>query len=114
LDRFSDQARKFDTTKVAYLENLFSSFLGAAQELPTDTFTGKGGAFSVMLFEAVFVASCAQAYEAGALIQASVVPASVMELAGDSEFTAASTYGTTSTANVNARLSAARRLIRLA
>ena len=114
LDRFSIDAKKFDTARVTYLEALFASFIAACSQFPDTGLQGQGRAFSVMLFEAVFHAACFAPHAQQQLVQGKLDFASVEALRRDAEFEAASSRGTTSKANVAARISAASRLVRFA
>lgn len=113
LDQVADSARKFKLEDNLYIEQLFASFLTAASELAADDLKGQGGAFSITLFEAIFVAACSAAYERHALVEGRIDPASVTAVANDADFQRAASYGTTSSANVKTRLDAGRRLLRM-
>ena len=114
LDRFSLDAKQFDAARVDYLEKLFTSFVDACSDFPDSGLQGQGRAFSVMLFEAVFHAACSAPHAQQQLVQGKLAFASVEALKRDPEFEAASSRGTTSKANVTARISAASRWVRLA
>lgn len=63
LNKFSLDMQKADKAEVNYLEQLFVSFLDKTKPLRKNIFFSKKGTFNVLLFEAVFYASCKKAFE---------------------------------------------------
>ena len=97
-----------------YLEGLFPSFLSACSALSQDAFLNKGNKrFSISLFEAVFTAACASAFEKRQAIAGKNAPDSIAELDADPQFQRASNVGMTASSNVTMRLKRAREIIRI-
>ena len=85
LNAFSETARLFDDGTVSSLSDLLQSFLDSCDNLPDDAFQ-VGGRFSAMIFESVFVASCAEAYSSGTLVKGTINPDRLRRLRMDQEF----------------------------
>ena len=113
LNGFSQDAKSFDEGHLCQLRELLQSFLDSCHELPSDAFHSAPGRFSPMIFEAVFVALCADPYAAGHNIQGKVKSASLTTLKSDPEFQAATQLATTQSASVQTRLSRAKEIIAL-
>ena len=92
------------------LSELLQSFLDSCDNLPDDAFQ-VGGRFSAMVFESVFVATCAEAYSSGALVKGMVNPDSLRRLRLDPEFYSATQSRTTATEQVRTRLSRAYKIL---
>ncbi|OAI25212.1 hypothetical protein A1351_16820 [Methylosinus sp. R-45379] len=112
LNKFSRDSAKNSSDENGYLEELFCSFLNACVDLPQDAFINlRSNRFNIALFEAVFTATCADAYADRRLLGGRVSPAELSALIGDSEFGRASLEGTTKKLNVDVRLKRASELL---
>jgi uncharacterized protein with ParB-like and HNH nuclease domain len=112
LNQFSRKCEKQTTTQNTYLQQLFESFLTACNQLPEDVFVNaKNNRFNIALFEAVFTATCKQAFEENRLVSGSVSMYQVKELEVDPEFLAAASQSTTRKINVTKRLERATSLL---
>lgn len=112
LNGFSLDAKAFDENKIRQLEDLLTSFMDSCDSLEVEALQ-ISGRFSPMLFEAVFVASCTDAYSQNRRVRGKVNRKSVRTLRYDSAFLAATQSQTTATAQVRTRLSRARELLSL-
>lgn len=112
LNQFSRFSESNNDEKNGYLEKIFSSFMKASSSLPNNAFINpKNGRFNVALFEAVFTATCCDAFKARRLPKGVVDHTQISDLAEDAKFNLASIEGTTRTANVNERLSRAKSIV---
>jgi hypothetical protein len=110
LNGFSKDAQEYNAETVNYLESLFDSFLKSCSPLPNDAFH-RGGRFSVMVFEAVFVAVCRVPYAEGNLVTGKIDAHSVAQVKEDVKFWGAGQKGTASKENVLTRLRRAQEII---
>ena len=113
LNRFSQDAKAFDSDYLGRLQQLLQSFLDSCRDLPSDAFHSTPGRFSPMIFEAVFVALCAGPYVAKQTINGKVNASSLTALKQDPHFREATLRATTQSASVQTRLSLAKKLITL-
>ena len=112
LNQFSKKSGKNDSKQNDYLEKLFSSFLDSARNLPKTAFINpKNSRFNVALFEAVFTATCVEAFKARRAVSGEIELDQIYALANDVEFNQASIVGTTRTSNVDDRLKKAKAII---
>lgn len=111
LNDFSRQADSMDASKVAYLKDLFNSFLARAEALPQDAFLSDRNRFQIALFEAVFTAVCEKPFSNDALVEQNVMESLVSGLRADEKFVEASETAAASAANVKARREIARNLL---
>lgn len=112
LNKFSKQSENLTSEQNHYLEELFRHFLFATYSCPSDfLINAKNGRFNVALYEATFAAACHAAFEERRIPSGTIVPEQVAILERDPEFQGAALEGTTSTTNVNTRLTRARSLI---
>jgi len=114
LNRFSKDMKKRSVTEVERLEALCGAFLQACEPLPTGTFGTRSKKLNMSVFEAVFAATCAQAYESGqggALAIAPFDAASIDMLKKDEVFANAASTKSSHTVNVQARLRRARQIL---
>ncbi len=107
LNASSRRFKKLDSNKVAYFESLFSAFLNACQTLPPRAFHGRGGAFTISIFDAVFAAVCKAAYAQQETDIPSIDAGRLQQLKEDPEFFEASQSRTVGTGNVKKRLAKA-------
>ena len=111
LNAFSYKTKKFTEEENAYLENLFMSFIDACSSLGEKAFF-RNNRFSKTLFESVFVAACANAYESKVTVSRKIDPASFDMLKEDKEFVSYLLSGSSSTDNIKGRINRAKQLIR--
>ena len=112
LNRFSKKCRTHDSQQNEYLKELFLSFLEACNELPDDTFQNPhDNRFNITLYEAAFAAACGPAFTERRRVAGALSAERVRALRKDSAFSQAAAFNTTSTANVNKRLSRSREII---
>ena len=112
LNQFSHKLRTQDEAGIKYLERLFDSFLVASKSLPKSIFLGNNRRLNIALVEATFAAACSKAFQETRLPKGRLNSAAIRKLKEDTSFIAASTYATTQTANVRARLDLANKHIK--
>jgi len=109
LNQFSRKCESHANSQNEYLQRLFVSFLKACEDIPDDAFTNpKNNRFNIALFEAVFTATCEEAFKKRRLLDAEMDADEITTLERDPSFVTASLEGTT---NVGTRLKRARALI---
>jgi hypothetical protein len=105
LNSFSKNCKSLTEERIKYLENLFHSFLEACSDLPDRSFhreTTKK--FNISIFEAVFVAQCAEAFSDEKLVEEKIDFEKLEMLKIDPQFVEAIQSQTTSKSNVDIRL----------
>ena len=113
LNEFSRKCQENDSERNAYLEDLFYSFLDAAEELPENAFLVKGtNRFSIALIEAVFTAACERAFAESRVLSGHLDECSIQSLKEDEDFLKAASLRTTDTSNVKLRLSRGKEFVR--
>lgn len=113
LNKFSNNAKTFSEDKISYLEELFKSFLEATKNLSSKVFIGYRGRFATLAFEAVFAATCADAYKNNSLVNGSINENDIKIILEDKEFNDASQTDTASSTNVSIRLRRAKSLLNI-
>jgi hypothetical protein len=108
LDAFSKSAKKLPMDRISYLEELFLSFIRAANNLPANAFRSEVGKFNISVFESVFAAVCNQHLANGGLIDKEILESKIAELKNDQDFQLASQKQTTNKSNVEMRLARAK------
>ncbi len=112
LNQFSRKCATCTEEQNAYLQELFQSFLSACQSLPDEAFLNKKNRrFNIALYEAVFTAVCEHAFKKRRPLKGFIDAKKVEALENDDDFLKASLEGTTSTANVDKRLTRARSIV---
>ena len=112
LNRFSKKCRTHAGQQNEYLKDLFRSFLDACRELPDDAFSNRhDGRFNIMLYEAVFTATCEKAFKERRLLTGALSADRVSALKVDDDFASAAAFTTTSKRNVNTRISKSREIV---
>ena len=87
LNRFSRQAKTAAEAEIKFLEDLFTSFLSASSQLDASSFHGKTGRkFNITMYEAIFTATCAKAYQEKRLPVDEIDGAKARKLRDDEEF----------------------------
>ena len=113
LNKFSQEAKKFDERRLKQLWSLLQNFLASCKDLPPHAFHSIQGRFSPMIFESVFVAACSKPYDTGQTVNGNIEPNSLNRLKDDTEFWHATQSQTTSLRNVRTRLARAREILAL-
>ena len=111
LNSFSYKTKKFTRDENVYLENLFMSFIDACASLEEKAFF-RNSRFSKTLFESVFVATCANAYDNKTTVVKKIDPTSFDALKEDKEFVSYLLSGSSSSDNIRGRIGRAKQLIR--
>jgi len=111
LNGFSKRSSALGPEKIAYLEDLFKSFLDSCRSLSDNSFYAKTGKFNISLFDATFAAICSAPFQAHSSVQAPVQPAKLIKLQEDPDFSKASQSETASSRNVDIRLRRAREIL---
>ena len=112
LNNFSKKAKGFEPPVIAYLEQLFESFLTAAESLPSEAFVStRTNRFSIALFEAVFTAVASRPYGKGQLVMKKIPAATVRALDLDATFVESSEKASADKVNVDKRLARAEVLL---
>lgn len=112
LNQFSKKCEKHTKDQNTYLRELFESFINACKHLAPDAFLNRSNKrFNIAIFEAVFNATCREAFIKKETIIGNVIPDSISTLATDTQFLDASQEGTTKTTNVENRLKRACAII---
>jgi hypothetical protein len=112
LNESSRQFKRLPDEEVQYLERLFYSFLDACSDLPAQSFYGKGGGFTISIYDAVFASFCSTAFERHEVLTGKIDPAKLSRLKEDTEFFEASQSRTAGKGNVQKRLSRAVAMLR--
>lgn len=107
----NDCSRKMRTAgheQIAYLEELFKSFLTACSDLPPKAFIGATGRFSISIFESVFTAACMSAFSERTTAVSTIHAGFIQCLKDNPEFMEAAQKTTAGKANVEKRLRIAK------
>ncbi|MCJ7637786.1 MAG: DUF262 domain-containing protein [Nitrososphaeraceae archaeon] len=97
--------------KVAYLENLFYSFLESCRNLDDNAFISKTARVNISMFEAIFTAVCKDAFQNNNLEVASINQEKLDNLKNNQLFINTTISQTTSKNNVAKRLELARQIL---
>ena len=111
LNKFSQEAKRFDQRRIEQLQSLLHYFLASCENLPLNAFHSVQGRFSPMIFESVFVAACRKRYDTGHIVNGNIDPNSLEGLKDDQAFRNATLSQTTSLRNVKTRLARAREIL---
>ena len=68
INRYAKEAMNYSAEEVAYLYDLFVSFLKACDELPRELFTTKSGELNAALFDSVFTVGASESFKSKTLI----------------------------------------------
>jgi len=113
LNGFSKRCEDNGPQDNEYLQSLFDSFMNATSNLSSGTFINrKNNRFNIALYEAVFTATCKEAYDNRDTVRSAILSEQVEELRRNETFNAATLNATTQTGNVQTRLAIAADLIR--
>lgn len=111
LNAFSKRAKKLSDDDVSYVETLISAFFQSLTEIRSDAFLTKAKRFNIGAFEAVFRASCADAFAARSLDVLPVEQEKLAALRSDPDFIKATQFGTGQVAYVKSRYERARAIL---
>lgn len=111
LNKFSLRAKSFPEENIKYLEQLFLKFSEKAFSEESRIFHSKTGKFNISVFESIFVAACAAAFEAKTLDVADIDLNKVALLKDDDGFIEATQSNTASDKNVTYRLATAKKML---
>jgi hypothetical protein len=111
LNESSRSLRRLPKKEVQYLEQLFHSFLDACSRLRAKAFHGKGGAFTIGIYDAVFAAVCASPFKKHSLVRKQIDARRLRQLTADKSFSEAIQSRTAGKKNVETRLARAMTLL---
>lgn len=111
LNSFSQKTKKFTKEEIAYLENLFLSFIDSCSLLGEKAFF-RNSRFSKTLFESVFVAACTNAYTDQAMVCKKIDPVSFDTLKNDEKFISYLLSGSSSSDNIKGRINRTKEVIK--
>ena len=111
LNQFSQNAKNFNDSRLAHLQQLLDSFLENSKNLPNDAFHNVAGRLSPMIFESVFVAICAKAYSEGHTKIEIIDLKLLNKLKSHPEFKEATKSKTSDTTNMKTRLDLAHKIL---
>ena len=112
LNAFSQKSKKFETSHIEYMRDLFLSFVGACSSLGEKAFF-RNGRFSKTLFEAAFVATCINAFGNKKLVVGVIDADSFNALKNDEVFVSYLMSGSSSSENIKGRLNRAKDILRV-
>ena len=104
LNKFSYLAKSFPDENIDYLERLFSSFLEKVSSADSKLFHSRTERFNISVYEAIFVATCRNAFIRKDLNLPDIDADKVDELKTDPGFIEATQARTSSTKNVSYRI----------
>ncbi|MDO4840986.1 MAG: hypothetical protein Q3990_09990, partial [Desulfovibrionaceae bacterium] len=108
INRYAREAMNYSSDDVAYLYNLFASFLEACRDLPRELFTTKKGELNAALFDSVFAVAAGRCFKGRTLITNKLQQESISRLREDPEFAESVTHSTSHTKNVARRIEIAQ------
>jgi uncharacterized protein with ParB-like and HNH nuclease domain len=111
LNEFSRRMKTMSDMQIAYLEQLFETFLDACSDLPPKPFHGSQGRFNISIFESVFTAVCDDAFNNQTMVEGKVQPELIAALKVDKDFMQAAQSASAMSTNVATRLRIAREKI---
>jgi len=111
LNKFSYLAKSFPDEKTQYLEQLFVSFLAKVSNVDSKLFHSKTGRFNISVYEAIFVATCRDAFAFNILSLPDINIDQVEKLKSDPGFIDATQAKTASAKNVSYRIGKALDLL---
>jgi uncharacterized protein with ParB-like and HNH nuclease domain len=112
LNQFSKNAMKLSDSHNDYMSKLFNSFMESTSNIPNDIFINKSNyRFNIALFESTFAGLCKRPFTGKKLIQDKIDAEKITLIGTNDDFTKATRYDTTSTANVKTRLEVAQRIL---
>lgn len=113
LDVFAKRCKIQQPQQIEYVRRLFGAFFDAASELSSEDFQAKDARrFSIAVFEAVFRASCVDAFSAESTDVWRLSREQIAKLRGDEDFVNATKYGIGRKGFVDQRFNRARALLK--
>lgn len=112
LNVFAKSSRRLEVAKITYAVQLFEAFFAAMAEIPADSLRVTGsGRFSIAMFEAVFWATCADAFKVSSTDVRPLTVERLAALKSDSKFIEATQFGIGRSLYVKQRYDRARALL---
>ncbi len=111
LNQFSYKAKSFPDENIDYLEKLFVVFLEKVSDASQKLFESKTGRFNISVYEAIFVATCKDAFTRKDLKLPDIDTDKVEKLKSDSGFTDVTQSNTASANSVFYRIDKALELL---
>lgn len=111
LNKFSLKAKSFPDNDIAYLEELFLSFLEKVSTSDDRIFHNKTGRFNISVFESIFVATCGNAFSEKTTDVSDIDLQKVLLLKDDAVFVDATQSDTASEKNVKSRMARAKEML---
>lgn len=112
LNRFSKKSEANTTEQNGYLEQLFLAFISSCCDYPAGTFeSSRTNRFSITLFEAVFTATCSDAFQRRDTTLPPINAEMIRRLDLDPEFAEASSKASADKSAVQTRLKRARQIL---
>lgn len=112
LNNFSKRSKSLSAEMIEYLEGLFGAFIETCANLSNKAFYGKStNKFNISVYESVFAAACAAAFQARSRQVHPVDPGKLELLKNDQEFINATQSSIASSANVRTRLDKAAQIL---
>ena len=112
LNNFTRKRQSILAEETEYLEKLFHAFLARCKNLGDKAFSSKtGGGINKLLFEAVFVAICEDAYHNKNLLIVEVDSKKLEQLKVDDTFVSTLQFHTTDKDNVKKRIDRAKKIL---
>lgn len=108
INRYAKETMNYSAEKIAYLYDLFVSFLNACDGLPRELFTTKNGDLNAALFDSVFTVIASKCLKSKTLVTQKLYQEKISALKSDPEFEDAITHSTSHTKMVNKRIEKAR------
>lgn len=112
LNAFAKKSQNTSPDDNEFLVEIFDGFLESTSDLPEDIFMNvRSGRFNVALVESVFAATCAECFQRRTRPDGRLSKDEISSLSDNEDFVRATQVGSTSSANVHARLELARSTI---
>jgi len=110
LNNFSKKCKTISEDQVIYLDLLFNKFLNSCNRLEDKAFFGGKKQFPTLVFESVFVAVCADAYEHRKTSIQEITNEKLDKLFGNDEFNKVCQSNTANKSNMKKRLEIAKKI----
>lgn len=111
LNKFSSDAKQFDSELIVYLEKLFMKFTETYRSFDKQVFYTSNNRFSITIFESIFYFSCIEAFNERTFNIKETTLEKITALKEDPEYTSAILDNTAGTKSINIRLDKAVELL---
>ncbi|WP_417351655.1 DUF262 domain-containing protein [Flavobacterium alkalisoli] len=111
LNQFSKKSKTYSEETLSFFSDLFELFCNQIYEINPSAFISKSGKFSITIFESIFVALCDDALKNKKTEIKSINYDKIEELKENQDFQTASQDNTAGKANVETRLSLAKKIL---